>query len=111
MAKITGWDKFRNSLGFGYSNKTVEAIKLETEIFIENLRKQAAERVAKLEKTKPAVVEGINKKAAENKKAAAKKPVAKATAKKEAIKKDIAETPVAKKTPATKKPAPKKSGK
>lgn len=59
---------------------------------------------------KPAVIDGINKKVAENKKAKAKakatekKPVAKTTAKKDAIKKDIADTPVAKK----KKPAPKK---
>jgi hypothetical protein len=85
MAKITAWDKFRNALGFGYSNKTVEAIKLETEILIENLRKQAAERVAKL-----------------NKDSKAKKPAAA---------KPKAEAKPAAKTPATKKPAPKKSSK
>jgi hypothetical protein len=58
---------------------------------------------------KPPVIEGINKKVSDNKKAPAKKPVAKTTEKKQAIAKDLADTPspVVKK-PVAKKPAPKK---
>lgn len=91
MAKITTWDKFRNALGFGFSKKTTEAFALESQILIDNLRKQAAERVAKLQEKKPA--------AAAKPKASAK-PAAKPAAKKPAPK-----------TSTTKKATPKKPSK
>jgi hypothetical protein len=68
--------------------------KSKVEKVIEESEHQPKQKVAP-------VIEGINKKATENK----KKPVAKATEKKDAIAKDLADTPAPKKKPVAKKPA------
>lgn len=105
MANITGWDKFRSGLGFGYSKKTEAALAEESQALTRMLAQQAEARIAAVKKAE------AEKKAAEAAKPVAKKPVSKSQEKRIAIQKDVADAPVAKRTPATKKTTPKKSGK